>query len=386
MNKIDLNLKIFKNNLKIKFFSLFDLQNNISDEFSYYSVAIGNFDGVHLGHKSVINYCITKSKKKYKKSNNHYIKSVVITFLPHPNEFKSNFHREYKNIISLSEKIIFIAKLGIDEIWFLDFNEELANTRAKDFIKILISNRVISITTGENFCFGKNKSGNSVFLKKYIDQYNQYNQTTYNIEYHSIPCIKINNNIISSSKIKEYIKYGDIKTVNKFLGRKYNFYLDYLSRNPNYKDYFINIGYVLLKKKIFFQIKYCRCKISIDLIKLFYKFIKLYEITPIKNINSKKYKIYFILFIKKLKKLKLFLLTKNFRLIIDKNALVKIESKNIEYSNKSIQIYINNNTFKIIHSFIRKITYYLFSIFHIKLNIYKENIIPINFELISVNL
>ena len=163
------------------------------------SLALGFFDGVHTGHKKVIQ----SAKRLY---NN---KTAVITFKEHPFAKISD-----KYITTRDNRAKLISLLEIDYLFELDFTEEFSQISAEEYLKMLYNFFQPSvISTGFNHTFGKNKSGNSEFLKKY--------QKKYNYKYVEVPPQTMDGKVISSSKIKEYLNMGDIISANKMLG--YNF-------------------------------------------------------------------------------------------------------------------------------------------------------------------
>lgn len=170
------------------------------------SIALGFFDGVHLGHQAVIKSAVDFAKK-------HNSKSAVITFQDHPHCFFHDLNPEY--IIKRKEKIDLIKKLGIDYLYFIKFDEELANLSAEDYLKnILIKNfEPIAISTGFNHTFGAKKSGDVNLLNE--------KQNIYNYLYFEIPPVIQNNEIISSTTIRKKLAQGNIKEVNEMLGYTY---------------------------------------------------------------------------------------------------------------------------------------------------------------------
>ena len=172
------------------------------------SLCLGFFDGVHQGHQVVINNTVNFARE-------HNTKSALITFKKHP--LCQLFGYDIKYISSIEDKLSYIEKLGIDFVYLLDFTQELSQFKAIDYLEnILIKNfEPCAITTGFNHSFGLNKEGNSEFLKKYSKEYNY--------KYFEIPPITYNNIVISSSKIKEFIKNGDIPTARKLLGHNFSF-------------------------------------------------------------------------------------------------------------------------------------------------------------------
>lgn len=171
------------------------------------SLALGFFDGLHLGHLVVL-----KNTIKIAKKNN--TQSVVITFKEHPSEILTGI--KVPQLLTLDEKLKIIDSIGIDNVVVLDF-EKYANMRASDYLKNIIVKYFspISITTGFNHSFGFNKEGTSDFLHKNADIY-QY-------KYFEVPPFVVKDNVVSCSEIRNKILLGDFVFANQLLG--YNFFI-----------------------------------------------------------------------------------------------------------------------------------------------------------------
>jgi riboflavin kinase/FMN adenylyltransferase len=169
-----------------------------------YIVAIGNFDGVHQGHKKILSLLSKKAKALGGKS-------LVITFEPNPKLF---FNKQENFLLTtLEEKIKIIQDLFlIDQILILPFDDELKNLSAKDFIaKFLIEKINIKfLIIGANFRFGKNQEGDIDLLRDYL-----------NDNLYAIDLAKISEHICSSSAIKKFLKEGQIDLANNLLGYRY---------------------------------------------------------------------------------------------------------------------------------------------------------------------
>ncbi len=177
------------------------------NENKHLSLALGYFDGVHKGHKKVI-----KSAVDYAKNNGN--KSAAITFKDHP---CCHFYGVCpKYILSRSQREDEIAKLGIDYLYELDFDDELCSLTAEEYLKEVLVKYFspISISTGFNHHFGAKKSGNAEFLYQ--------NQNKYGYKYFEIPPEKINDKIISSTAIRNYLKQGKIDKANQMLGENFS--------------------------------------------------------------------------------------------------------------------------------------------------------------------
>lgn len=166
------------------------------------SLALGFFDGVHIGHQDVINSALNQDGI-----------TTIITFKQHP---KSIIKKESTKYIStMDDRRQYFESMGVEYLFEIDFTDELAELTAEDYLKnIIIDNfKPISISTGENHTFGKNRSGNSELLNNL--------QNKYDYKYYKINSKKINDTVISSSLIKSNIKIGNIEIVNLMLGRKF---------------------------------------------------------------------------------------------------------------------------------------------------------------------
>ena len=166
------------------------------------SIALGYFDGVHLGHRAVINSAVN-----FAKENN--LKSAVITFKDHPCCFFYGVCPKY--ILTREQRREKLALSGIDYLYELDFDEKLSSLSAQEYLENILVKYFTpkSISTGFNHHFGAQKSGTPEFLRN--------NSKKYGYEYFEIPPQKIDNEIISSTAIRNYLQNGQIEKANKML-------------------------------------------------------------------------------------------------------------------------------------------------------------------------
>jgi riboflavin kinase/FMN adenylyltransferase len=168
-------------------------------------VAIGNFDGLHLGHQKVLKEAKIKAKKEK-------LKFGLITFEPVPTMF---FNKKIKNhrINSLSQKIYFLKKNKLDFLIVINFNKSFSNLSAEKFIKKILFKKLKSkyIFVSRNFKFGKKRLGNIDTLKNFEEKY--FYKTIITTPYEK------KNKIISSSLIRKIIHKGQMQEVKKLLGR-----------------------------------------------------------------------------------------------------------------------------------------------------------------------
>ena len=168
-------------------------------------IAIGNFDGLHLGHLKVIN----EAKVKAKKLN---LPFGVMTFEPIPVMF---FNKKLKNhrINSLEQKKNLLKKLKLDFLIVIKFNKYFSSLTAEDFIKKIIYKKIKCkyLYVSRNFKFGHKRRGNIKTLKKFEKLFDYKRVIT--------KPYKKNNKIISSTIIRKKIRAGKIEEINKLLNR-----------------------------------------------------------------------------------------------------------------------------------------------------------------------
>ena len=171
-------------------------------------IAIGNFDGLHLGHQKVIK----EAKQKAKKNS---IPFGVMTFEPLPVMF---FNHKIKNhrINSLEQKITQLKKLKLDFLIIIKFNKNFSTQSAEEFIKEMVFKKTKCkyLYVSKNFKFGFKRQGNIKTLKKFQKKYNFKNIV-------SKP-FKKGNKIISSTLLRHKIRLGKIDEVNKLLNRNWS--------------------------------------------------------------------------------------------------------------------------------------------------------------------
>ena len=169
------------------------------------SIALGYFDGVHSGHRTVIQNAVAYAKKNGGKS-------AVITFTDHPCCFFYGICPKY--ILTRQERENRIKTLGVDYLYELDF-ESISGLTAEEYLKDVLVKYFspCAISTGWNHNFGYKKSGNAKFLHD--------SSKKFGYEYFELPPKKINNEIVSSSAIRKYLSEGKLEKANTMLGYKF---------------------------------------------------------------------------------------------------------------------------------------------------------------------
>ena len=141
---------------------IFNSIENIPKEQRGYSVAIGNFDGMHLGHQSVIEIA-------RERSNNSFV--GVVTFEPHPRQYFQK-NRPIFRLMKSETRERFLDSFGIDALFELPFDSSLANLSPSNFIETVLLEKlnVKTIVVGPDFRFGKNREGSVELLKIYQEK------------------------------------------------------------------------------------------------------------------------------------------------------------------------------------------------------------------------
>ena len=174
------------------------------------NLAIGNFDGIHLGHQKIIDELIEYSKIKN-------CSSAILSFKPHPRQFFSDEYRNFQ-IISEEEKIYLLDKQGIDHYFSLLFDENIASMSPKDFITKILAEKLHSthLIVGYDFKFGKDRKGNASLLQE------QSKNLGFDINVIQPITSNYNSVVYSSSQIREFIRNGNVEKANLFLGRNWS--------------------------------------------------------------------------------------------------------------------------------------------------------------------
>lgn len=179
-------------------------------EFEYKSIiTVGTFDGVHLGHRKVLNELIEKSKKDN-------LRAVVVTFDPHPQHIIQNLEKDKINLLTnIDERLELFNECGVPNVLVINFSKEFSKLSPEDFIyKILVSKVGVSkLLIGYDHLFGNNRSGNFQLLKELGLKYNFIAER---LE------VELKDElIISSSKIRKAISSSMIEYANSLLGYYY---------------------------------------------------------------------------------------------------------------------------------------------------------------------
>ena len=170
-------------------------------------LALGNFDGFHLGHQAVVGRAVQRGAHERRPV-------IVATFDPHP---VRHFHPDTPpfRLTSLDQRQRLFAAAGADAMLVFDFNAALAATTAEDFVAELLAKRIgaAGVVTGEDFTFGRARGGNAEVLRDL--------GLSHGIAAETVGAVALDGEPVSSSRIREALKAGDPGTATHLLTRPF---------------------------------------------------------------------------------------------------------------------------------------------------------------------
>lgn len=172
------------------------------------ALSLGMFDGVHIGHKSIIDELTKTGQEKD-------LETAILTFWPHP-RFVFNPDEDLKLLNTLDEKTVLMEKYGIQNLFLKEFDAGFRNLTGEEFVRQILVDalHVKYLIIGYDHSFGKNKSGNFELLQKLSGELG--------FEVEQMEAINIHENNISSTKIRKALLTGNIKEANEMLGYSYS--------------------------------------------------------------------------------------------------------------------------------------------------------------------
>jgi len=172
-------------------------------------VTLGIFDGVHKGHRALLDYLVSCAR-------NVNGESVVVTFHPHPRVVLTDQHKGLSVLTTLSEKKSLLEKTNLNHLIILTFDRELGNLDACDFVEQVLVKKIgiQHLIVGYDHHFGKRREGDIVTIKECAAKFN------FSVEQVNEVCI--NENAISSTAIREALLKGKIEEANSLLGYNYS--------------------------------------------------------------------------------------------------------------------------------------------------------------------
>ncbi|MCB0727190.1 MAG: bifunctional riboflavin kinase/FAD synthetase [Ignavibacteriae bacterium] len=173
------------------------------------AVTVGTFDGVHLGHREII-----RKLNAVKESND--LRSVIVTFDPHPQIVLRNRDHDIKILSTLKEKLEIFRELNIDLVYVINFTKEFSLTPAERFYKDYLIDRIglKDLILGYDHMFGKNREGNFKTLKELSENFD------FTVD--KVDEYKPGGEHISSTVIRHLLEKGDVEKASDLLGRYYS--------------------------------------------------------------------------------------------------------------------------------------------------------------------
>jgi riboflavin kinase/FMN adenylyltransferase len=170
-------------------------------------LAIGFFDGVHLGHQQII-------RQTTADAHQHDAVALVLTFDRHPNSIVAPGHAP-SLIYSLPQKLRAIESLDVDALLLVRFNEKFSRQSGEEFIRGLARDfgSIHSISVGADFVFGHRRSGNVALLEKL--------GAKLGFTLHGLAAVSLDGHVVSSTRIREAIRAGNLDAASQMLGRPY---------------------------------------------------------------------------------------------------------------------------------------------------------------------
>ena len=172
-------------------------------------ITIGVFDGVHLGHRALLDYLVSNAVKAGGES-------VVITFNPHPRLVLSEKTEGFSYLSTLDEKKRILAELMIDHLVIMNFTRELSNLEAPDFIREILVKKigVKHLIVGYDNHFGKSKGGDFKIIRECAE--------VFDFEAEQFGEVSAPDGIISSTSIRDALLKGHLEDANRWLGYDYS--------------------------------------------------------------------------------------------------------------------------------------------------------------------
>ncbi|PSB20697.1 bifunctional riboflavin kinase/FAD synthetase [Phormidesmis priestleyi ULC007] len=169
------------------------------------AVALGNFDGIHQGHRQVILPVLNSDSQT---------RATVVSFCPHPREFFSG--QPHALLTPQSEKALQLQMIGVEQLVLLPFNRELAALDPPQFVEEVLVRHLQAkqVSIGQDFRFGHKRSGTATDLSEIA--------ATYGIGVTIVPLLTFKGKRVSTSAIRDSLEQGDLTIANRMLGRSYS--------------------------------------------------------------------------------------------------------------------------------------------------------------------
>jgi riboflavin kinase / FMN adenylyltransferase len=177
-------------------------------QFNQPIVTLGTYDGVHLGHQTIIREMVAEAREKGKES-------VLLTFDPHPRMVLYPESHSVRLIDTIEEKLEKLEKLGLDTVILFPFTLKFSRLTAVEFVRDVLVNQigVTQMLVGYDHHFGKNREGNFQQLEELGG--------LYDFDVREVKAVETDEVAVSSTKIRKALAEGDMKKVERFLGVPY---------------------------------------------------------------------------------------------------------------------------------------------------------------------
>ena len=171
-------------------------------------LTLGTFDGIHLGHRKIIETMVDEARKDGNRS-------VLITFWPHPQTIVRSGRPSIELLTPKAEKIDILENMGLDVILLLPFTGDLARMEPEDFVEDILvkSVGVRRFIVGYNHALGRERRGREELIRQMGRKWG------FDVEV--IPPVMIDDEAVSSTRIRHLLQNGKIRQANSLLGRKY---------------------------------------------------------------------------------------------------------------------------------------------------------------------
>jgi riboflavin kinase/FMN adenylyltransferase len=169
-------------------------------------LTIGVYDGVHRGHQRLVTSMVSQARKDN-------LASVVVTFFPHPAVILHGRQPAFY-LTHPEERAALLGEFGVDHVVTQRFDEEFAHTTAHDYLQRLKAHTAFSgLWIGENFSMGYQREGNRVYLQRMAPEFDY--------QLNVAPPVIVGGEIVSSTRIREALRIGEVSRVRRYLGRKF---------------------------------------------------------------------------------------------------------------------------------------------------------------------
>jgi riboflavin kinase / FMN adenylyltransferase len=166
-------------------------------------VSIGNFDGLHLGHRAILKTVVERARALG-------VQSVAMTFSPHPIQFLAP-DRAPRLISTLEQKIALMKETGIDVLFIAQFDQTFSRQSPEHFVREFLIDglKARSVCVGGNFNFGYRQRGTIQTLREFASHF----------EVIEVPPVRVRGTVVSSSRVRELVEAGEVSGACRLLGR-----------------------------------------------------------------------------------------------------------------------------------------------------------------------